>query len=376
MKDKILNILNKVKDITERLCKINIVWVITVGALLLTYGLIILSTVVPYNKENKVKYSGIELNVKMVNTDSNIRLQYEPVSLNVKVSDNDYKVQRYLEIDSEIFSEWQSDKLNIKEGKFKVDNTEYEITDDLSLLTLDCYNNFLYATYTNNNSTAMREVLISKEMPSDLVSDEFDKVAKNTWELSKNKSIKTYKYSYDSSRLYISDEIAGGKLGSKSLVKRINKLENNLKYSEIDLDAKEKVIINFEELGSIDLNSIKDFNNSAGIYLSNTDGVLRLYNYKTDKTLIYVTSINNSTFMCNDTDLVETNYDNLLITNDFDNKNSVGYRTFVLKTENNMYVFRLDTDAKDSVLKNFLNKFDIDSDKIEVKVVQSVIDKE
>lgn len=331
----------------------------------------------PFNKEQQVEYKGIELNVKMLNDDGDIKLQYEPVNLTIKIQDaqkENKQESRFIEIDQEVIKSWQSDKLLITDNNFIVNNSEYEVPDDMELVTLDCYKGMMYATYANSNSTAMREIMLGDVVPEDFDTTGLKRSGFYTLKETTDLKAKILKDSFENSIIYYTDILAGGKLGSNDLETRVKSIESKLKYSVLGENEVERVVINFDELGSIDLNKIKEFNNSAGVYWSNSDGILRLFNSRYNEAYAYVTSINNPTFLCNSSDLLMTNYDKLYVTTDFDNPEGTGYRTFALSTESNVYVFRVAKHIDESFLTDLLKQFDIDRDNIKIKVVQSVVE--
>lgn len=329
-----------------------------------------------FSDKQSIKYVGTEFDISMINNDGNIRLSYIPKHISLKICTNDKKnTTRFLELDDSIIKKLQTD-INISDNKIKKGTETLEISNKIELDSFDYYNGFMYVTYKNNTDTALREFMISDGFSEDMSTKGYKYSGWRCRESKTEKNIKSYKNSYDDMLIYLSDKLLDGKLKDISMTDKINSIEKKLKYSELSSKKPEKLVLNFNEIGSININAIKDFDKSAGLYWSEEDNILKLYNYKKDKELVYITHIDNKVFNCRAEDLIETNYENLYITSDFDNKDSVGYRTFVLANGHSLYVFRVNKEANESVLVNLLNEFNIDRDKIKVKIVQSVIEKD
>jgi hypothetical protein len=88
---------------------------------------------------------------------------------------------------------------------------------------------------------------------------------------------------------------------------------------------------------------------------------------------VFISYVNNQMFFCNADDLLETNYENLYVTSGFDDEESAGYRTFVITTDNNMYAFRVNSEADSSVVTQLLAMFGYDRDSLEIKTVQEMV---
>lgn len=313
--------------------------------------------------EQQIDYIGTVINLGIKDKTS---LTYDIDNLTIKLENKN------IEIPGEQIDTWENTEIGLIQDKFTVDGTEYNISKNLSLSTLDCYNDFMYITYSNEEKTAMREIIVSKQQPSGVSIDGMKSVDGKVFELNSQLYVKSFTDSYDNSFLFYADSVAGGELATKTLANRLTSLEKSLKYS--NTVEQEEVTINIKDLGTLKLSQLSAIKSAPGMYMSSADGVLRLYNYNEDIAYVFITTINNPTFMCNAADLIATNIDNLFICEGFDNEESTGYRTFALTTDNDLYVFRVASEASDSLVTELLAQFGIDRTTIEVKVVQSVVD--
>ena len=193
------------------------------------------------------------------------------------------------------------------------------------------------------------------------------------YERNSDTSVDAFLETYDKSVIYYSDKIAGGEFGTKTLAGRMNNIEDKLTFSSRGNAEKEEVVVNIDELRAMKLSELSMFESAPGIYFSEADGVLRFYNYKDDMAYLFMSHVNNTMFFCNATDLLETEYANLYVTKGFDEPTDAGYRTFAITTDNNLYAFRVNSDADDIVLTEILAYFGYDRESIKVKTVQEVI---
>lgn len=322
-----------------------------------------------YDESQKVEYTGTVIDVKM---NKNNMLDFIPKHLTVKQGDN-----RYAEIDESIIKDFDATDLNVTDNKFKLDDTEYEVDTKMELNNLDCYNDYMLAVYRNQSNTAQRIIIYSSQNYSQLGLDlnDMQSVEGDVFEKNNQLSVSAYKQSYDNSTLYYAEEIAGGTLGTKTLQSRVKKIEDNMKYSELNEGDTENVTINFDELGTLELNKLSALKSAPGVYFdTSTQDVLRIYNYKEDIPYIFVTYVNHPSFMCNESDLIETNQQGLYVVDGFSDSESVGYRTFAIATKNNLYAFRIDAKATDDLVEEVLNQFGYTTEGLTIKKVQSVVD--
>lgn len=318
-----------------------------------------------FDETQKVPYKGVEIDVKM---GDDLTLDYDVKNATIKIGDN-----KYIEIDEESLDKILNIDLNITNNKFFDNGIEVTIPKEVEVSSFDNYNNMLYAVCYNENKTGLRELLISDTIVADLNLDGMESIDGETYEKNDNKSVAAFKRTYESATIYYGDQLLDGEIGTKTLANRVNTLEDSLKYSVREEGQGEEVIVHLDELADLKLSELSFFKDAPGIYYSEADGVLRLYNYKDDMTYLFITYVNNQAFYCKATDLLETNYYNLFVTKGFDDPESTGYRTFVITTNNNMYAFRINEDADESVLDEILEKFGYNRETISIKTVQEVV---
>ena len=61
------------------------------------------------------------------------------------------------------------------------------------------------------------------------------------------------------------------------------------------------------------------------------------------------------------------------MTRGFDDSTSAGYRTFAITTDNNVYAFRVSSEAPDQLVGELLDKFGYNRDNLTIKPVQEMI---
>ena len=300
-----------------------------------------------------------------------------------------YIINRNIDSDSNIktYNEYSGTLLNVDMDKttnkltYDIDRLTIGINDEYvslnsnalnyidinNIKTLDCYNNFLYTTF--NEDAHIKELLITDNIIKELDTNNMKQINDKMYHLNNGENNKILKYIDNDS--YI---MASGKETDENK-EVIRNIEDNIEYSKITEESDgEEVIIDFSELGQLKLSKISALSEAPGLYVNYENNILGLYNYIDNKTYITVSSINNKYFKCEDNSLIETNYKNLFITNEFNVANSYGYKTFALTTDNKIYIFRILEDKDNNILKDLLNMFDIDANSIEIKNIQNRID--
>lgn len=321
-----------------------------------------------FKAEDKVPYSGIDISVKMSKDD--LTLEYGINNAVIKLDNG-----KYIEINKETLDNILNTDLNIVNNKFTENGLEYNISEDLKIKSLDNYSDRLILVMLNKEMTGMREIIIAKDLIDGLTIEGLQSVNSDIFEENNETLVKAFTRTFENAIICYSDQLLGGELGTKTLVSRVQAIDDSLKYSTLDTEAgeHEEVTIRFDELMDLKLSKLSCLSSAPGIYFSEEDGVLRLYNYEEDIPYVFVSHLNNQLFFCNASDLLETNYVNLYVTRGFDDPESAGYRTFAITTDNNIYAFRINSEAPDELMSELLNEFGYNRDNITVKPVQEMV---
>ena len=319
-----------------------------------------------FKPEHKVDYKGTEIGVTMSKED--LTLDFEVDNAVVKLDNG-----KYIELSSDILHNILNTDLNIVNDKFTDNGLEYSIGADLKITSFDNYNDMMYIVYKNKEFTGMREVLVSKDLLDGLAIDGMQSINNGIYESNTETSVAAFTRTFENSVVYHSDQLLGGELGTKTLVSRVQAIKDGMRYSTLETGVTEEVVVKFDESIDLKLSELSSLQSAPGVYFSEDDGVLRLYNYKDDIPYIFVSHLNNQLFFCNADDLLETNYLNLYVTRGFDDSTSAGYRTFAITTDNNVYAFRVSSEAPDQLLSELLDKFGYNRDNLTIKPVQEMV---
>lgn len=314
-------------------------------------------------------YKPTVLNVGFDNSSNT--LTYDIEQANVKLE------KYYININKELIDKWTTTDLSIDTSSFK-DSSEDIHGRDFNFKSIDCYNNFLYIHYLNSTGTAARDIIVSDNIDtSGLNINDMKSLDDKLYEYTDDTTVMSFIESYNDSFIFYSEAIASGKLATKTLSNRLSDTENSFTYTNVDESVKEDVVINFDGAGTLNLGDLTNFKGAPGVYLSTTDGILRMYNYEDDEAYAFVTYVDNDSFMCEAKDLLETNYENLFVCDGFDDIESIGYRTFAIKgTKNQLYVFRVLEIADEQLVVDMLKAFGIDKSEIKLSVIQQSVDVE
>lgn len=313
--------------------------------------------------------------------------EYQPTVLNVgynkdagtliyDIEQASVKLDKYfINISKDTIDKWMNTELNVLADSFD-EKTEQPHGKQFLVRSIDSYNNMLYVNYLNSTGTAARDIIISDFiMTSGLNINDMKSLDNKLYEYTDDTTVMSFIESYNDSFIFYSEAIAHGKLATKTLGNRLNDIDSSFRYTPVKDVTEENVIINFEGAGTLNLGKLTNFKGAPGIYLSTQDGVLRLYNYADDEAYVFVTYVNNDSFMCEASDLLNTNYDNLFVCDGFNDKESVGYRTFAIKgSGDQLYIFRVLEIADEKLVDEIFTAFGIEKDKIEVEVVQESVD--
>lgn len=317
----------------------------------ISQDLMAINTMIPSNES----YSS--LNVSMDNKTN--KLVYNIDKVSISSNNNEYLNLSNLA--------WLRLDIDTDSEQYEIDEKTYTLSKKTFLKTFDIKQDSVYLQYSNIESTALKELILSKEVPN------IDTKSLQTHGRFKESAnpikIKTTANSFNDSFIMVVEALAGGSLNIESLKPQIKIIESQMSKS-VDTDG---IKVNLEELGTLELNKFDELKTSPELIYTEDDGVLRLRNSSENIDYIYISSIDNETIGCKSSDLLATTNDKLFVHIDYDDIDSIGYKTFALKTDTNLYVFKLNKLAHDSLQKELFNQLGIDVDKVEIKTIQTVI---
>lgn len=302
------------------------------------------------------EYTGTVISVTMT---ENNKLSYDIKSISL-LGDT-----RYLNLNS---CYWLKTDINSDSDSYNIDGVTYDISKDLHLRSMNITKNYSYIQYCNNELTASKEMIFATKKPDSISTKNFTKVNNRLYENVNPLQINSYLTTYDKDCIILSEKVGGGNLSNNSLKYTFETLEKSMTTSE--LNEKPEIIIRFDELGDLKLSEINEVAEAPCVIYTADDNILRIKNEADGIEYVYISSIGN--LGCNASDLLETNIDNLYIHKDFNNTESFGYKTFAIKTDNNLYIFKLNGLLYESLQESIFKQFNIECEQIEIKTLQNV----
>lgn len=264
---------------------------------------------------------------------------------------------------------WLEKNIDTLTKSYEIEDKKYKIYKKTELNQLKINKDIVYIQYTNKNDTASKELIIAKEEPNILDTRDMRKINRRFKEKSNPIQVKTKANSYRDSFIMLTETLAGGKLEINSLKNEIVNIESLLGES----DEYNGITLKFNELGEINLSKIDEIKESPEITYNKDTDILAVRNSSENIDYFYISRINNDNFGCYAENLIATTNENVFVHEDYDNTESIGYKTFAIKTDNNLYCFRLTEIAHESLQINIYKQLGIKTNKIEIKKVQTVI---
>lgn len=341
-------------------------FVVSVVSVITTITLIFLSVSnnISNNSNNKlgelrsIKNAETSVNIKM-NNDTSIEYTVKKISLNS--NDCALTVNNLA---------WITEDIETDINKYVVNEKEFNISNKMMLNSMKINNSMAYIEYNNAESTASKEIIFSVNKPKEIDTSKIQKINGRFFESSNPIQIKSYLNSYEKSFLMTVETLAGGKLTDKSLSNKLNSIESTMvKSNKID----KTTVLYFDELNKLDIGLIPELGESHELEYTRQDDVLRVHNNINDVDYIYISSINNDIIGCKPEDLIETTTKGLYIHKDFDRSGYNGYKTFGLKTDNNLYIMKFNSDYYDAIYLNVLKQLGYGVDSIEINKIQNVV---
>lgn len=267
---------------------------------------------------------------------------------------------------------WLKSNINTSVESYEIDGKTYKISRELTLNKLQITQEQVYLQFKNKEGTAGKEMIFANKMPVD-ISKNIPKVNSGFWENSSSLSVTSYINTYNKAFLFLTESVSGGELDTKSLQNTLINIEGSLAAVN-DSEDIGNIVLSFDELGDLNINKLDTIGESPEVIYDKDNDILRIRNKNENIDYVYISSINNDIIGCNAGDLIATNINKLFIHKDFDNKESNGYKTFALKTDNNLYIFKLNELAHESLISNMFEQLNINTDEIKVKKLQKVVE--
>lgn len=320
------------------------------------------NTITKDDMQSNIKYvesAKTYLNVGMYNDTNLLSLSIPEAS--IKTNDNSYIGINYID--------WISTDIDTNSEKYVIDNTEYNISKNTILSNLKLTDNLIYQEYRNNEETANKEFYLSTNKPTDIDTTGFKAVTNRFYEKSSLLSIKAFTNSYHNTFLLVQENLGGGELTIQTLEAKILNWESKM-YESNQYDG---IIINLEEFKELHL---KKLSNTAGVKYNASGNIVSVYDTESNIDYFYISSIDNESFGCYREELLGTVDENIYLTYGFDNESDIDYLTFGIKTDNNLYVIKINPEFKDAVTEWFKSETGKDIMSIDISKVQRVIYKE
>lgn len=160
---------------------------------------------------------------------------------------------------------------------------------------------------------------------------------------------------------------------NNTLQKESEQLKNDMKLAT----NYKGIQLNFDGFGKFNLAEIEGLNtdNIKCVY-NEEDKVFRVINTESNKEYMYISAINNEFVGCKAEDIIATNDSRLYTHKNFDKLDDIGYKTFAIKTETNLYCLKLSAIHFNEIAEAFKEQLKLDLENIEVKKIQKVVSTE
>lgn len=310
-------------------------------------------------KESVCETTQTKISIDM-NTESKL-LECEVVSASILGENN-----IYTEINN---FDWVKSDVDTDYDSYNIEDKECILERNLDLSSLIINESYMYIEYANKDKNANKEIIFCSTKPLDIDTSDIQKQTLRFFEKSNPIMIKSYVNSFNNSFLMTNEAIGGGELNIDTLEKEINNIESNMKTSE----KCDGFILELCRLGSLNIKQLSEFKDSPQVMYNSSDGILRIGNKNMNENSLYLFSIYNEKLGIKPEDLLETCIDKVFIHKQFDDKNSIGYNTFVVLTENNLYCFKA---ANRELVLEVLDNLGFDSSLLTIDKIQSVIRKQ
>ena len=266
--------------------------------------------------------------------------------------------------------EWISTNIDTNSDSYLINNNKYIISNKTHVGVIDLAYDMVYIQYVNDENTASKEIIFCNSKPNNIDLNGIQKKGNRYFEKINILNAKAYINSYNNSFIMLTESLSGGNLTLRSLENTLNDIENSIECSVIE---NQNMTINIDELGTLNVCNIPEVSNNPEILYNSDNGVIRVRNKSENIDYIYIFGINNEAMGIYIEDLVETTTDRLFVHKEFDNPESIGYKTFAIKTDNNLYCFKLNEVNYKTLQEEIFTELKMNVDKIELKKIQIVV---
>ena len=266
--------------------------------------------------------------------------------------------------------EWISTNIDTNSDSYLINNNKYIISNKTHVGVIDLAYDMVYIQYVNDEKTASKEIIFCNSKPNNIDLNGIQKKGNRYFEKINILNAKAYINSYNNSFIMLTESLSGGNLTLRSLENTLNDIENSIECSVIE---NQNMTINIDELGTLNVCNIPEVSNNPEILYNSDNGVIRVRNKSENIDYIYIFGINNEAMGIYIEDLVETTTDRLFVHKEFDNPESIGYKTFAIKTDNNLYCFKLNEVNYKTLQEEIFTELKMNVDKIELKKIQIVV---
>lgn len=266
--------------------------------------------------------------------------------------------------------EWISTNIDTNSDSYLINNNKYMVSNETHIGIIDLSYDMVYIQYVNDEKTASKEIIFCNSKPNNIDLNGIQKKGNRYFEKINILNAKAYINSYNNSFIMLTESLSGGNLTLRSLENTLNDIENSIECSVIE---NQNMTINIDELGTLNVCNIPEVSNNPEILYNSDNGVIRVRNKSENIDYIYIFGINNEAMGIYIEDLVETTTDRLFVHKEFDNPESIGYKTFAIKTDNNLYCFKLNEVNYKTLQEEIFTELKMNVDKIELKKIQIVV---
>ena len=250
---------------------------------------------------------------------------------------------------------------------------EFSFESEERFLAFDNYDNYTYLSYIDDDEIVSTAIVICEDIPEQLQLTTMDKIKIKATKFTDAYTIEqddgeyisrtTYKSMYGIGYLIvIQQEESKYKDENKMYTdKLMQSLLDSITFSRVD-EAEKSFKIDIEGFDQqLDVDKLSFIDGNGGVFFGQ-DRILRIYNFKEDKTYGFIACANNAYLMnyTDDMQVVEGK-NNLYYNKGIDDESSMGYRLFGIQTPMGYYDFKASDDAPQSFEEEILNALDFDS---------------
>ena len=316
------------------------------------FGAIFSYVVNQEDKEQSITVNSVGTLLKIDMNEETHKLDYSFGTLAVKSKDN------YIGLD---YSSWIKNSIDTDSKSYLIGSKEYTISTKTKLDKFCLSNNYNHIIFSNEEQTASKELVFSKDISNLSVLD-VPMITNRIFEKSNPISVKTYLYSYDNSVLYMGETLGGGELNIKNLRNEVLDMEGTAKLSK----ESDGITIQLYKVGVIKIENI----GANKVEYNKSNDVVIVKNEDTDEHLLMIFDLENEAIGCKVDDFVETTQDGLFIHKQFNEEGQYN-RVFAVLKDGKLYALKANSE---SVFNTVCTGLGFDVTNLSIKVIQPVVD--